>query len=93
MTLKVGNPERILIKNMAQYPIIVKEAGDNYSPALLANYTFELVKSFNNFYQNVSILNEADENIKNTRLLICNEIAKIIASSMELLGIKVPEKM
>ena len=92
-TLKVGNAERILVKIMSQFPIIVKEAGDNYSPALLANYTFELVKAFNNFYQNVSILNEADENLKNTRLVICNEIANIIANAMELLGIKVPEKM
>ncbi|MDG0974593.1 MAG: arginine--tRNA ligase [Crocinitomicaceae bacterium] len=85
--------EKELVKTMAEFPNILKEAGSNYSPALLANYTYELVKQFNTFYQSVSILNEEVEELKQTRLVIASNIARIISNSMRLLGISVPDRM
>lgn len=89
----LGTEEKKLVKLMADFPKTISEAGDLKSPALIANYTYELVKQFNSFYQSVSILNETDESLKYTRLVICNELTKIISNSMRLLGIEVPNRM
>lgn len=91
--LKLGTSEKSLVKLLNEYPMIIKEAGVNYSPALVANYTYELVKEFNSFYQSVSILNEEDEVLKRTRLFICECCAQVIASAMEVLGVNVPNRM
>ncbi|MDX1652921.1 MAG: arginine--tRNA ligase [Brumimicrobium sp.] len=91
--LKINSPEKELIKLLNDYPSVVEEAGSNYSPALIANYTFELVKEFNAFYQAYSIMNEPDEHLKNTRIVLCEIMAGVIASAMKLLGITVPERM
>lgn len=85
--------EKELIKILAEYPVVVKEAGDNYSPALVANYTYELVKTYNHFYQSITILGEEDVTKKNLRLGISENVAKVIKSSMGLLGVQVPERM
>lgn len=85
--------EKELIKSLSEFPSIVKEAGTNYSPAIIANYTFELVKQFNTFYQSVSILNEEKVALKQTRLILSKNIADVVARSMALLGISVPERM
>jgi len=85
--------EKELVKLMSEFPNTLKEAGANYSPALIANYSFELVKLFNTFYQSVSILNEENEDLKRTRLLIASNIADIISNAMALLGIDVPDRM
>jgi len=88
------NPkEEGLIQLLAEYASVVKEAGDTFSPACIANYIYDLVKEFNQFYHDYSILNEPDENIKKMRLVLSANTAKIIKSGMGLLGIEVPERM
>ncbi|MES2799908.1 MAG: arginine--tRNA ligase [Bacteroidota bacterium] len=85
--------EKELIKVLMEYPAIVNQAALEYSPALIANYTYELVKQFNHFYQSIYILNESNEELKLFRLALSKNVAKVIASAMRLLGIEVPEKM
>ncbi|MDB9805950.1 arginine--tRNA ligase [Crocinitomicaceae bacterium] len=87
-------PEEIeLIKQMNEAPKILEEAASNLSPAIVANYLFELVKSFNHFYQNVSIFNEEDSNLQEMRLVIAKNTAAIIKNFCSVLGISVPNKM
>ncbi len=92
-TFVIGKEEKELIKQLTTYPKIIQEAGEEKSPALIANYTYELVKSFNSYYQSVSVLNEPNSDLKNTRLTLCGSVGKVIASSMSLLGIEVPNRM
>ena len=83
-----------VIKKLHEYPQVIKDAGDNKSPALVANYIYELVKEFNHFYQNSpSILKEENELLKSFRVALCETSGKTIKSGMSLLGIKVPERM
>jgi len=90
---KLLEEEKVLVKYISQFPSIVKEAGCEYSPAIIANYAFELVKLFNHFYQTVPIIIEKEENVKNLRLSICEVVSGIIYKSLHLLGIEAPEKM
>jgi len=85
--------EKELIKHLVGYPQLIAEAGKNHSPALIANFTYELVKMYNSFYQSVSIFREEDEAKVNLRLQLSKTVAGIIKSSMSLLGIDVPERM
>ncbi len=85
--------EKELIKQLKDYPELIKEAGTNYSPALIANYTYELVKLYNSFYQSVSIFREENQAIVNLRLQLSKQVGQVIKSSMKLLGIDVPERM
>jgi arginyl-tRNA synthetase len=85
--------EREIVQLLTQYPGVVKEAGKNLSPALVANYTYELVKAYNHFYQSVYILNEPNRALREFRLIMSASVAKVIRSSMHLLGISVPERM
>ncbi len=85
--------EKELIKQLIDYPQTIKEAGENYSPALIANYTYDLVKIYNSFYQSVSIFREENTDKVNLRLQLSKQVAKVIKSSMKLLGIEVPERM
>jgi arginyl-tRNA synthetase len=78
---------------LTEYPSVIAEAGQTLSPAVLANYMYELVKSYNHFYQTVPILIETDENLKRMRLAMSASVAKVIRSSMKLLGVEVPERM
>ena len=89
----ITEKEQELIKSLSLFPSIIKEAGDAYSPAIIANYIYSLVKEFNQFYHDHSILGEADEAIRNFRLVLSKTIANVVKSGMKLLGIKVPEKM
>lgn len=89
---KLEEKERNLIVNMARYEEIVAEASENFSPAIVANYTYELVKAFNQFYQQVSIFNDGDTE-KSFRINLSSACGKIIKKSMLLLGIEVPERM
>ncbi len=82
-----------LIQRMASYPATVAEAGRTYSPAQIANYVYDLVKEYNQFYHDYSILREENENVRAFRLMLSANVAKIIASGMSLLGIEVPERM
>ncbi|MDZ7605560.1 MAG: DALR anticodon-binding domain-containing protein [Cyclobacteriaceae bacterium] len=72
---------------------VVKEAGDNFSPAIIANYCYELVKEYNQFYHEHSILSEPDENQRNFRLILSATVAEIVKKGMNLLGIEMPERM
>ncbi len=92
-TLNLSEKEQELIKSISLYPTVVKEAGDIYSPALIANYIYSLVKEFNQFYHDHTILGEEDESVRNFRLLLSQTIADIVKSGMGLLGIEVPERM
>lgn len=82
-----------VIKQLADYPKVIEEAALNYSPAVIANYTYELVKLYNQFYQSVNINNEPDAGKKAMRLTLSGNVAKVIASSMHCLGIRVPDRM
>lgn len=85
--------EKEIIKHLVEFPNVVNDAAKNYSPALIANYSFELVKLYNHFYQAVPILIEEDEDLKNMRLVLSDNVAKVIHLAMEMLGINVPERM
>ena len=85
--------EKEILNLLSQYPETIQSAAKNYSPALIANYTYDLVKSFNSFYQNVSILGANSEHEKKFRVLLSFKVGEVIKSSFQLLGIKVPERM
>ncbi|WP_149274863.1 arginine--tRNA ligase [Pareuzebyella sediminis] len=85
--------EKELIKQIQLYPETIQQAAENYSPALIANYVYDLVKEFNSFYQQVSILGETVHGKKVLRVQLSEQVAKIIKSAFELLGITVPERM
>jgi arginyl-tRNA synthetase len=85
--------EKDLLKRITLFPAAVKEAGDNYSPAVIANYCYDLVKEFNQFYHEQSILSEPNTNQRNFRLILSATIAKIVKKGMNLLGIEMPERM
>ena len=85
--------EKDIVKRIALFPSVVKEAGDNFSPAVIANYSFELVKEYNQFYHDHSILMEPNLDTKNFRLVLSSTVAEVIKLSMSLLGIEVPERM
>ena len=85
--------EKELIKQLELYPDTIQQAADNYSPALIANYTYDLVKEFNSFYQNVSILGESNETKKRLRVQLASKVADVIKSAFNLLGIQVPTRM
>ena len=82
-----------LIQKMSEYGAAVAQAGTDYSPSGIANYCYELTKVFNQFYHDYSILNEPDEQKRQTRLVIARNVAKILKNGMALLGIEVPERM
>jgi arginyl-tRNA synthetase len=88
-----GTKEMQLVKAVSQFPVAVKEAGDGYSPALIANYVYELVKEFNQFYHEFPMLAEENEEVRNLRLVIAETVGKTIKTGMKLLGIDVPERM
>ncbi|WP_303180885.1 arginine--tRNA ligase [uncultured Butyricimonas sp.] len=85
--------EQNLIRFIAKLPAVVKEAGDNYSPALLGNYAYDLAKEFNQFYHDYSILKEENEQVRNLRLLLAQQCSVAIRSAMGMLGIEMPERM
>jgi arginyl-tRNA synthetase len=85
--------ERELIKQLELFPEVIQNAANNYSPALIANYTYDLVKEFNSFYQNVSILGATTESEKVLRIQLAQTVSNTIKNSFGLLGISMPERM
>ena len=85
--------EKELIKLLSLFPEVVQNAADTYSPALIANYVYDLVKEFNSFYQNVSILGEEDTDKRSLRVHLSRKVGEVIAIGFDLLGIEVPERM
>lgn len=90
---KPGEREITLVQRLADFPSVVQEAGRTYSPALIANYSYDLVKEYNQFYHDCSILKEDDERTRSMRLAISKVTADTILTAMGLLGINVPERM
>ncbi|MGM9805114.1 MAG: arginine--tRNA ligase [Candidatus Aphodosoma sp.] len=88
-----SDKESSLIQKISEYPNVVRQAGTDFSPALLANYTYDLVKEYNQYYQSTSILKEEDAALRNMRLLLSKVIARTVRSAMNLLGIEMPERM
>ena len=91
--LTLTDKERALIKTLMQYPDKIQEAAAAYSPALVANFTYDLVKEFNAFYQNVSILGAEDNSLLCFRVYLADMVGQVIKSSCALLGIDVPHQM
>ena len=91
--LKISNKELDLIKQIHNYPEVLKDSAINYSPAQIANYIYDLVKEFNQFYHDHPILSEDDKHISAFRLYLSKQVGEIIKSGMGLLGINVPERM
>ena len=88
-----NDKEIALIQTLADFPATVQEAGRTYSPALIANYAYELVKQYNQFYHDYSILREEDVAVRSLRLALCATVARTVRLAMGLLGISVPERM
>ena len=87
-------PEEIeLIKALSEYPAVVRSAGQQFTPSVIAAYAYDLAKQFNGYYHDHSILKEENEAIRSLRLKLASEVARIIRSAMSLLGINVPERM
>ena len=85
--------EKTLLKDLSEFPSAIEEAGKSYSPAIIANYTYELVKNYNSFYQSLSIIKEQDANKKAFRIALSYKVGTVIKLSMTLLGVNVPERM
>ncbi len=88
-----GEREITLIQALADFPATVQAAGQSYSPALIANYIYDLVKCYNQFYHDCSILKESDEAVRSLRLELSRQTARVVKTGMALLGIEVPERM
>ena len=85
--------ETALIQQLAAFPSVVSEAGRSYSPAMIANYAYDLVKGYNAFYHDHQILHEPDAAVRSLRLALSEQTARVVRTAMSLLGIKVPERM
>lgn len=85
--------EVALVQRLADFPSVVAEAGRNFSPALIANYCYDLVKEYNQFYHDCSILRETDSAVRSLRLALSEATARVVATATGLLGISVPERM
>ena len=94
-TAKVEPSEKeiSLIQHLADFPAVVAEAGRIYSPSLIANYVYDLVKEYNQFYHDYSILREENAEVRAFRLMLSANVAKVIKTGMGLLGIEVPDRM
>jgi arginyl-tRNA synthetase len=88
-----NDKEISLIQLLADYPSTVADAGSSYSPALIANYAYDLVKEYNQFYHDYSILREEDAAVRSLRLALSEATSRVVRSAMSLLGIRVPERM
>ncbi|MBR0072953.1 MAG: arginine--tRNA ligase, partial [Bacteroidales bacterium] len=91
--IMLNDKEREIVKLLHDAPAIIDQAAQNYSPAMVANYVYDLAKSFNSFYQDTPILREENSNVLKFRLQLCVFVSKVIKNMMEILGIEVPEKM
>ena len=90
---QITRKEKDILKQLIIFPEAISLAAQNYSPALIANYSYELVKLYNSYYQSTSILKISNLETKNFRLLLSHKVGQVIKSSMKLLGVDVPEKM
>ncbi len=91
--LSLSVKERNVLKQLELFPVVIQQAAANYSPALIANYTYDLVKEFNSFYQNISILGAESSGLMSFRVQLCAAVGETIKNAFSLLCIQVPERM
>ncbi len=91
--IELSEKEEGLIQMVADFAAVVKQAGEDYSPSIIANYTYDLVKEYNQFYHDYSILREENEAVKVFRIALSANVAKVVRLGMNLLGIEVPSRM
>ena len=89
----ISDKERSLIRMLYDFPAVVRQAGTDYSPSVIANYAYDLAKEYNQFYHDYSILREEDVAAKAFRIQLTDNVGKVIKTAMNLLGIEVPERM
>ena len=89
----INKEEQTLIKQILDFPSVIQESATNYSPAVIANYTYELVKEYNSFYQNTPVLNAENEDVKMFRVALSETVSSVVKNSMKLLGVEVPNQM
>ena len=89
----LSEKEISLIQHLAEFAAVITDAGQQYSPAIIANYVYDLVKEYNQFYHDFSILKEEDSDFRIFRLVLSKNVAKIVRLGMKLLGIEVPDRM
>ena len=89
----ISEKECGIIRMLNEFPAVIRQAGTDYSPSGIANYTYELAKEYNQFYHDFSILREENESVKAFRILLTRNVGKVIKTAMNILGIDVPERM
>jgi arginyl-tRNA synthetase len=82
-----------LIKIMTLYPQVIEESGAAFSPSQIANFSFELAREFNQYYHEVTVLHEEDDQLRDQRLMLLEQVSGLLLSSMDMLGIRLPERM
>ena len=92
-TVEISDKEQEIVKAIAEFPAVIQEAAANYSPALVANYTYDLVKEYNNYYQTTSILTSETDQLMHFRLALSLKVGEVIKTAMQLLGVEVPVRM
>ena len=92
-SVEIIDKEQEIIKLLMEFPSTIQEAADNYSPALVANYTYDLVKEYNTYYQSTSILTADSNELINFRLGLSVKVGEVIKVAMGLLGVSVPDRM
>ncbi|HBG88153.1 MAG TPA: arginine--tRNA ligase, partial [Marinilabiliaceae bacterium] len=93
LSVSLNTKENNLVRSVSNFPNVVQEAGAAFSPALIANYVYELAKEYNQFYHDSPILFEEDEQVRNMRMTLCYAVSETIKKGMWLLGADVPERM
>ena len=91
--IEITDQEQEIIKHLIAFPTVIQESATSYSPALVANYVYDLVKEFNAYYQNTSILNAESDDLINFRLGLSVKVGEVIKTAMRLLGADVPDRM
>jgi len=91
--IAVNDKEKNLLRLIHEFPAVLADAGETFNPSLIANFMFELVKEYNQFYHDYSILKEEDPEIRKFRLVLSRVVSGIVKNGMELLGVEMPERM
>ena len=89
----LSTKEEEIVARVAEFAAVVRQAGQDYSPSVIANYCYDLTKEYNQFYHDYSVLREEDEAKRQFRLVLSANVAKVIRLGMSLLGIEMPERM
>lgn len=87
------NRHPLILRQVEQFPAVVKEAGEVYSPALVANFAYDLAKEYNQYYHDFSILKEENAEVRANRILLSSVVAKVLKNAMWILGIEMPQRM